>query len=157
MDKRAPLLRSNGEFKILFVTSLRKKLNINGPSLGIFFWILMACPVTRWELAAPSAKLALNSQNSQVALHFLVWQRHFINSIKQVLVIPRADSSFLHFPSTLWPFERNNQTWYSWQGQFNWAQKNSKCNLKSCKIIALRCELEGLNFDCLKIWRSASS
>ena len=74
------VLCSSGEFKIMFVTSLKIKFaNLK--------W--MASPWTRWELAQPgSQNLALNCQRSLLALQFLVSQRHFMSSIEQVPVVP---------------------------------------------------------------------
>ena len=50
------------------------------------------------SLGAGGRNLALNSRSSLLILQFLVQQRHFMSSIEQVPVIPRADSSCTSHP-----------------------------------------------------------
>ena len=68
----------------MFVTSLKKNCLLK----------LKAIPWTPWDsLGAGGQNLALNSQSSPLALQFLVQHGHFMSSIEQVPVVPRADSS----------------------------------------------------------------
>ena len=78
--------------------------------------------------------MALNIRSSPLALQFLVQQRHFMSSIEQVPVVPRSDSFCTSHPCSD-PLKRTTDG----------SKENNK--RKAYKIIALRCELEGLKAE----------
>ena len=86
------------------------------------------------SLAAGGQNLALSRRSSPLALQFLVQQRHFMSSIEQVPVVPRSDSFCTSHPR-FDPLKRTTDG----------SKENNK--RKAYKIIALRCELEGLKAE----------
>ena len=86
--------------------------------------------------------MALNCQSSPLALQFLVQQRQSIGSIEQFpVVVQRSDSSCTAHPRSD-PLKRTTKS--GTRGKDS-SKKNNK--RKADKIIALRCELEGLKAE----------
>ena len=106
------------------------------------------------SLEAGSENLALNSLTSPLALQVLVQQRHFMSSIEQVPVVQRSDYSCTSHPRSD-PLRRTTKR--GTRGKHR-SKKNKK--RKANKIIALRCEVEGLKAeksDAQKARRRAAS